>query len=102
MRKLTLRCYAEGRDDRWEALCLDLDIAVQGSSFEDVDKALREAVCDYVEYVSTLPEEDQKRLLNRKAPLRDRLRFLWYALLATINHDGGDTSRHEFMTPCTV
>ena len=35
----SLRCYAEGRDGSWEAICLDLDIAVQGGSFEGVQLA---------------------------------------------------------------
>ena len=35
MRKL-LRCYAERHHGQWEAFCLDFDIAVQGSSFEEV------------------------------------------------------------------
>ncbi len=39
MRKV-LRCYAEGRNGEWEAICLDLDIAVQEKSFEDAFHAL--------------------------------------------------------------
>ena len=31
-----VRCYAKGHTGDWEAICLDLDIAVQGESFEDV------------------------------------------------------------------
>ncbi len=40
----TLRCYAEGRDDSWEAICLDPDIAVQGESFAEVVDSLNEAI----------------------------------------------------------
>ena len=39
-----LRCYAEGRDGAWEAICLDLDIAVQENSFEGAFHALNEAI----------------------------------------------------------
>ena len=37
----TYLCYAFGQDGEWEALCRDLDIAVQGGSFEQVDGYLR-------------------------------------------------------------
>ena len=48
-RHRSLRCYAEGRDGDWEAICLDLDIAVQGSSFEEVFRSLQEAISLYLE-----------------------------------------------------
>ena len=51
-----LRCHAEGRDGDWEAFCLDLDIAVPGRSFEDVFRALNEAIALHVEAVAALPE----------------------------------------------
>lgn len=97
---MILRCYAEGSDRGWEAICLDLDIAVQGSSFEEVYKSLDEAVTQYVEYVSELPEPDRERLLARKAPLADRLRFLWHVARTTMSGDGsGRKQRHEFTRP---
>ena len=52
MRKL-LRCYAERHQGRWEAFCVDFDIAVQASSFEEVYHQLNVAVTDYIENVST-------------------------------------------------
>ena len=64
-----LHCYATGRDGDWEGICLDLDIAVQGSSFEEVARSLHDAVSLYLESVSSLPEEQQAHLLHRPAPL---------------------------------
>ena len=97
---MLLRCYAEGRARGWEAICLDLDIAVQGESFEEVYKLLNEAVRGYADYVRELPEEDRKRLLARKAPLADRLRFLWHVARTTLTGDGsGDKQRFEYTTP---
>ena len=58
-RERVLSCYALGRQNSWEAICLDLDIAVQGDSFGDVSRKLREAISAYVEYVLKLPEADQ-------------------------------------------
>ena len=76
-----ITCYAEGRDGRWEAICLDL--AVQGRSFEEVRKELEQAVADYLAYVGTLPEPERARFLGRRAPAAVRLRATWRMLKAT-------------------
>lgn len=62
-----LRCYAEGREGSWEALCLDFNIAIQGDSFEEVSKSLKCEIEEYIEYAYTLPESERKDLLERKA-----------------------------------
>ena len=98
-----LRCYAEGRDGGWEAYCLDLDIAVQGGSFEEVFRALNESIGAYVESASELPASDARRLLDRPAPLSLRLRFLWYSLRSVFGNDRGDGEfRHQFTVPCAA
>jgi hypothetical protein len=75
-----LYCCAEARDGGWEALCLDLDIAVQGASFEEVYRALNEAVSLYIDCLANLPDRERARLLARKTPLSVRLTVLWSAL----------------------
>jgi hypothetical protein len=99
-----LRCYSEGKGDQWEAVCLDLDIAVQGKSFQEVYGSLNKAIEDYVHYVVTLPETERDRLLNRTAPLSMRLRFLWYAFLISFRggqrHRGPQKQRGEFLVAC--
>ena len=102
MRKL-LRCYAERHEGRWEAFCVDFDIAVQGSTFEDVYRALNLAITDYIERVSELPTPDRHRLLHRRAPLCSRLRFL-FAFLATLLRSTGseDDERHGYTLACSV
>lgn len=79
-----LRCIAEGRDGHWEAICLDFDIAVQGKSFEDVYHGLTDMIDSYVQKVSRYPEADQRRLLNRKAPLSLRLKFALVSVMVLI------------------
>lgn len=88
----TLHCYAEGRDGTWEAICLDLDIAVQGRSFTDVYEGLHEAIVLYLESVESAPRAERARLLSRRAPLSVRLRFLGLALRSffTGRMDGGE------------
>ena len=102
MRKLatrTLHCYAEGRDGDWEAICLDLDIAVQGPSFEDVSASLREAITLYLEAVGDLEPQERRALLDRSAPLRVRLRFLGHAVRGLLGRDDDHSERHQFTMP---
>ena len=68
MRKLT--CYAWGKPGDWEALCVDLDIATQGASLEEVRTDLQLVVEDFLDYVSELPEIERKAVLNVQTPWR--------------------------------
>jgi predicted RNase H-like HicB family nuclease len=95
----SLRCYAEGRDGDWEAICLDLDIAVQGHSFEEVFGSLREAIKLYLESVSSLPADERRSLLHRPAPITVRLKFLTHALGGLLLGRDGDRQRHQFTIP---
>ena len=61
-------CFAHGSDQEWEAICVDYDIAVQGSSFDDVKAMLDRAVADYVNDVMAESLETQRLLLGRRAP----------------------------------
>lgn len=94
-----LRCYAEGCNGEWEAICLDLDIAVQEKTFEAVFHALNEAIALHVEAVTALPETERAHLLDRPAPLSLRLRFLGYALRSLFTGDDGDGYHHQFTVP---
>ena len=95
-RHIILRCTAEGRGDKWEAICLDLDLAVQGRSFEEVYKGLNEMIFSYLETVSTYPPADRARLLNRRAPFALRLKHTVMYLLAYLFGRDSNTERHDF------
>ena len=84
MRKLT--CYAWGKPGDWEALCVDLDIATQGSSFAEVKRDLELAVEDFLDYAAELPELDRKSVLSYRTPwllrMRLALQYRWAAAVA--------------------
>ena len=67
-RTLPLRCYAYGNGNGWEAICTDLDIAVDGASLEDVKASLATCVELYLEGVAESPPEERSRLLARRSP----------------------------------
>jgi predicted RNase H-like HicB family nuclease len=95
----TLHCYAEGRDGDWEAICLDLDIAVQGRSFEEVFGSLQEAISLYLGSVANLPADQRPGLLRRPAPFIVRLKFLARAARGLFADSEGDRQRHQFTMP---
>ena len=68
-----LYCIASGHGDQWEAFCLDLDLAVQGRSFDEVHQFLAKAIHIYVEHAMEEPEPTRTQLLSRKAPFLVRL-----------------------------
>ena len=88
-----LLCYAQGHEGSWQAFCLDLDLAVQGLTFEEVYAALRLAIQDYVEAALQEDDPSRKRLLNRKAPFMERMRFFWQYLTA-VSKTNGDEMQH--------
>lgn len=73
-------CFAHGRDGDWEAVCVDLDIAIQGSSFDEVRNLLNRAVSTYVADAEAESAEVRDSLLSRRAPWHVtagmKLRFL--------------------------
>lgn len=80
--QLVLCCYAEKKGDQWQAFCIDLCLAVQGDSLEDVRQKLESMIVEYVE--DALAGEDKPyaaQLLTRRAPLRYQIK---YRLLAAI------------------
>jgi len=79
-----LICVAKGTRGRWEAICLDLDIAVSGDSLEGVRGVLSEAVGSYISDAMLEQPETRDRLLNRRVPLLARLRWTWPFILAAI------------------
>ena len=102
MENTTLLCAARRRGGVWEASCLDLDIAVEGQTFEEVHSLLNSAISSYIADARQEGDVDRDRLLSRQAPLSVRLAwlwpFIWRALLGR-NHGGPDKAI-EFQVAC--
>ncbi len=96
-----LLCFAQGTEGDWEAACPDLDIVVQGRSYDEVYDLLNTAIHDYVEGALQEDRVTRERLLNRKAPLLIRLGYVLGFLRAAWN-SGDDRLRHGFTVPCAA
>jgi hypothetical protein len=64
-----LLCSAKSMGNRWQALCLDFDIAVQGASFAEVQSSLNDAIFEHVEAAEQENEPARAALLNRRTPV---------------------------------
>lgn len=88
---LVLRCFAEKVDeDVWQAFCLDLNLAVQGESFADVEQKLESLIDSWLE--DALLGEDRKHayeLLNRRAPAKWWVKYYYAFALSKLGrlHD---------------
>ena len=87
-----LKCYLWRSDDEWEALCVDLDIAAQGETYDEAFDQLKGAIETYVEYVHALPEHEHLKFLTRRSPLSLRLKLALLSritgLLGPVSSDG--------------
>jgi hypothetical protein len=80
----TLFCVARGHEGAWEAFCLDLDLAVQGRSFDEVKDLLEQVVAGYLASALAESEPTRSQLLSRRAPFSVRLTWGLRFLLATL------------------
>ncbi|MDO1560394.1 hypothetical protein Q0812_13245 [Brevundimonas sp. 2R-24] len=97
-----LWCFAHGSNRTgWEAVCVDLDIAVEARTFEAAKAALESAICSYVEDALQEAPADRARLLRRRAPWFVRLgcwaKLAWHAVT---NRRRDDDQRAGFDVLC--
>lgn len=77
----TLRCYANGHGSNWQAICIDIDIAVHGRTQQQVKDRLTASVNLFLRDLLDLPLEDQRHLLQRKSPWHTRTKLACMAWL---------------------
>lgn len=85
-KQLILRCYGERKGDVWQAFCLDLNLAVQADSEEEVRRKLHEQILLYID--DALEGEDYQyadQLLSRKAPIGFWLKYYYYKMLCNFH-----------------
>lgn len=95
-----LWCYAHETNGVWQAICVDLDIAVQGKSFDEVKKLLELSVETYIDTARNESPEVRRQLLSRRAPFWLRTRLALTSKWRGIWHrdDGDDPA--GFSVPC--
>ena len=87
-KKLILRCYGRQLDrQKWYAVCLDLNLAVEASSLNEMREKMKEVIESYLETVlDTKDVTSIPGLLSRRAPLADWLFYYYIACMYHITH----------------
>ena len=68
--KLVIRCFAEHKDNQWQAVSLEFGLAAQGDTLPAVKRKLESMIQSYVEDALVGPDRDHaETLLSRRAPL---------------------------------
>lgn len=75
--KLILRCYGHTiKSGGWYGVCIDLNIAAEARSADQLKKKLYEQINSYIEAVLDTDDHGSvAELLLRKAPLLDRIKY---------------------------
>lgn len=96
-----LLCFAQGHGDQWEAICLDLDIAVQGQSYQEVYEGLNDAILSYIADAQAEDPAVARQLLTRKAPWHVRAKHVAGFLASTLLTRDRE-QRHGYTMPCAA
>jgi hypothetical protein len=105
--KYPFECIAHGSGNEWQAICLDLDIAVQAQSLHDVTRILRESVASYIQEALQQDEPLRSQMLNRSVPFSVRAAWAVRLFMATIlrrridlNHEDNRETTVGFPVEC--
>jgi len=84
-RRFVLRCYGQKTEKgNLVGVCLDLDIAVEAESIEELKRKMNQAFQTYLETVLDTDDTDSiPHLLTRRAPLKD---WVLYYFIKSIHY----------------
>lgn len=75
---LLVRCMVRRDGPVWVAVCIDLCLAAQGDTRDAAARALHEQIALYVRDAVTLDAAHADTLLRRKAPVAERVRYVFW------------------------
>ena len=84
---LILRCYGQKRGGTWYGVCLELNIAAEADSLNELKNKINSMILSYIE--AACDTEDKPSipfLLRRRAPITDWCRYYFIALSRRITN----------------
>lgn len=102
MSKRSFMCFVGGHGSEWEAICTDLDIAVNADSERQVRERLTYAIRTYIEDVGGLDEASRNRLLSRKSPWYVTWGWKIRVAVSALRSRSDDQQFAAFGVPCRV
>ena len=96
---LILRCYGyRSRKGSYTGVCIDLNIAVQANSPEELKRKMSDALTSYLDAVlDTDNKESIPYLIRRRAPLRDWLYYYFIKAVVFIREFPGNFTFQEYI-----
>jgi len=82
--QLVIRCYAKKDGDSWVAIAVDLSLAAQAETLEEAKEKLESMIHSYIHDAFTVDREYAEQLLNRKAPLSQRMEYAAVSMLGKL------------------
>jgi len=96
---LVLRCYGyKKKDSQWCGVCIDLNLAVEADSAEQLKAKMGEVISSYIDTV--LDTEDMASipdLISRRAPLRDFCIYCFIKFMLLIRRFHRNITFKEFI-----
>lgn len=79
--KFVLRCYGREIDkNKWYGVCINLNLAVEASSPDELLMKMKEVITSYLETVlDTKDDKSIPELLSRRAPIYDWIVYFYIA-----------------------
>lgn len=87
-KNFVLRCYGRRlKEGKWYGVCLELNLAAEAESPEQLRKKLYEMIVSYIDTVIATDDKDSiPYLLERKAPLYDWAIYYLFKILISISN----------------
>lgn len=85
---LVLKFYAhQTRDGNWYGVCLNLNLAVEAESVDELKEKFKNVIISYIDTVLDTEDTDSiPDLLTRKAPFIDWLKYYYIKLLISVKN----------------
>ena len=97
--KNKFRGYIKKEGDLYSGFCVDLTLAVQGNSYDEVVNKLNAVITDYVNEALTVDFKHKEQLLNRKAGLSEYIKYYYIAFLSRFKKDRGHYNLIKLCNP---
>jgi hypothetical protein len=85
---LVLRCYGHRvNGGRWFGVCVDLNLAAEADSRDQLKEKLYDVIVSYIETVLETDDKDSiPSLLSRRAPINDWLKYYFIKSIISIRN----------------
>ena len=97
--KNKFRGYIKKEGNLYSGFCVDLTLAVQGNSYDEVVNKLNAVIVGYVNEALTVDFKHKEQLLNRKAGLSEYIKYYYIAFISRFKKAGSHYNLIKLCNP---